>query len=103
MIAAGTRVRLHIPNTTRPSPLVALLNTLKGEVLHSAVEADIVGRVYSVAFELEHMDAIQQARNEEANTKFHCQLPIVGLNRFLGRPKDARFWYTIYADELTPI
>jgi len=101
MIEIGTRVKLKIANGQK-SPLVDLLNTLEGEVIKHTVEADITGVIHCVAFELEHMPAIQKARNEEAGTKHDCQLPIVGLNRFLGRPKDARFWHTVYADELTP-
>ena len=101
MIKTGTRVSLKIANGEK-SPLVDLLNTLEGEVIKHTVEADITGIIYCVAFELEHMDTIQKARNEEAGTKFNCQLAIVGLNKFLGRPTDPRFWYTVYCDELEP-
>lgn len=102
MIKAGTKVKVAINQFDRDkvSPLITLLNTLEAEVLTSDALESGIGRQYAVAFDLDQLPAIQKARNEEEGVKFDCQLPIVGLNVFLGRPKDARFWYNVYSDEI---
>ena len=103
MITEGTKVKLAINQQVgEKSPLVDLLNTLEPEVVGSSVEQGIPGRKYIVAFEVEHMAAIQQATNKEFHTKVNVQLQIVGLNPRLGRPKDPRPWYTVYSDEVSP-
>ena len=103
MIAAGTKVKLAIKTGQgEKSPLIDLLNTLEAEVVWSGEQTYAPGREYIVAFEVEHMEAIQQATNKEFRTKVNVQLQIVGLNRLLGRPKDPRPWYRVYSGELSP-
>ena len=103
MISVGTKVKLAINQLVgEKSPLVDLLNTLEAEVVWSGTRDYVPGREYTVAFEVEHMAAIQQATNKEFRTKVNVQLQIVGLNRNLGRPKDPRPWYAVYSDEISP-
>lgn len=98
----GTKVKVTIQEE-HESALFKLLNTLEGEIIGHRKKDYMFDFSYQVAFPVEQMDAIQAASKEHFGTKVTVCLPIVNLNRSLGRPKDERYYAMAYESEVTKI
>ena len=101
MIENGTRVKVNMRNPG-DSKLLKLLNSLGGEIIKGYPENSLDGPNYLVAYDTEHLPAIQEASSEHFGTKVKVQLCIVGLNKSLKMPKDPRFYLMAFAQELKP-
>lgn len=101
MIKAGTRVKVSMVNPA-DSPLIKLLNTLGGEVIKVYPTNGDFPDACLVAFDEEHLDAIQVANDQHFGGKVKTQLTIVGLNRSLAMPKDKRYYLMAYLKEVAP-
>ena len=101
MIEKGTRVNVSMLNPA-DSPLIALLNSLGGEVIHAHPDNGEFPDSFLVAYDVEHLPAIQKANDKHFGGKAKTQLAIVGLNRSLAMPKDERYYLQAYLTEITP-
>lgn len=102
MIPNETRVKVNMKNESN-SVLIELLNSLGGQVIKGYPENPFDEPNYLVAYDAEHLSAIQEATNKHFGTKVKVQLDLVGLNRNLGMPKDPRFYLMAHHKELTPV
>ena len=100
MVKAGTRVIVNMDNS-QESALIGLLNSLGGEVIHNYPDKSDGTQNCLVAYDLEHLDAIQEANNKHFKVK-NTQLTVVGLARHLNRPTDKRFYLMAHCDEVRP-
>ena len=102
MIKVGTRVKVKMKNPSG-SELIKLLNSFGGEVIKIYPKGAIGENSCLVAYDVEHLPAIQEANNKHFGTKVTTQLTIVGLNRSLNMPKDKRYYLLAYLTEVTPV
>ena len=85
------------------SPLIALLNKIgQGEVVHVGPVSGQAEQHYAVAFDDEHLEAIQEASNNHFGVKKH-QMSFVCLRLAFGRPKDTRYFVIAFESEVTPV
>lgn len=101
MLKVGTKVKVHMKDPSN-SVLIKLLNTLEGEIVGKTPGFSFESDGYEVAYESEHLEAIQKATNEHFDTKVKVQLRFVHLCQRLKRPKDTRYHMLAFKNEVTP-
>lgn len=102
MIPNGTRVLIDMANKEGKA-VIALLNVIGGEVVKEFDDIGYNKIGYLVAYDVEHLAAIEQAREiDEQNGLGTIFFSILGKMRAKEFPGDERYYLLAFESELKP-